>query len=82
MRALSKAEPLTCLESLWELSENFGKPHIHSGLSIRKFGSKLFECRANLALRFIFHDRPNDLYISFLGNHDEVQPLLRSGKYR
>ena len=82
MRELSKAERLTCLESLWELSENFGKPHIHSGISIRKLGSKLFECRANLALRFIFQDRTNDLYVSFLGNHDEVHALLRSGKYR
>jgi hypothetical protein len=33
-------------------------------------------------LRFLFQDRPSDLYVSFLGNHDEMSALLRSGKYR
>jgi antitoxin (DNA-binding transcriptional repressor) of toxin-antitoxin stability system len=42
----------------------------------------LFECRGSLALRFVFQDRPTDLFVSFLGNHDEVKALLRSGKYR
>ena len=81
LKDLPKAERMACLEALWELSQNFGKPHMHTGLSIRKLGGKLFECRANLALRFIFQDRPSDLYISFLGNHDEVRALLRTGKY-
>jgi len=60
----------------------FGRPHLHSGLGIRKFGGKLFECRGNLTLRFIFQDRPTDLFVSFLGNHDDIKALLRSGKYR
>jgi hypothetical protein len=51
-------------------------------VGIRKLGSKLFECRANLSLRFLFQDRPTDLFVSFLGTHDQVQALLRSGKYR
>jgi hypothetical protein len=33
-------------------------------------------------LRFIFQDRPADLFVSFLGDHDEIKALLRSGKYR
>jgi hypothetical protein len=45
-------------------------------------GNKLFECRVGLALRFIFQDRPADLFVSFLGDHDEIKALLRSGKYR
>ena len=52
------------------------------GLAIRKLGNKLFECRGSLALRFIFQDRPTDLFVSFLGNHDEIKALLKSGKYR
>jgi hypothetical protein len=55
---------------------------VHSSLGIRKLGNKLFECRGNVALRFIFQDRPSDLFISFLGNHDEIKALLQSGKYR
>jgi len=45
-------------------------------------GNKLFECRGSLALRFIFQDRPDDLFVSFLGNHDEIKALLKGGKYR
>ena len=65
-----------------ELAESFGQPHAHSGLGIRKLGNKLFECRASLALRFVFQDRPTDLFVAFLGSHDEIKALLRSGTYR
>ena len=82
MRSLTKAERITCLEPLWELSETFGQPRGHTGVSIRSLGSKLFECRANLALRLIFQGRREVLYVCFLGNHDEVQSLLRTGRYR
>ena len=82
LRELSKSERAECLLALCELTESFGRPHAHSGLGIRKLGNKLFECRAGLALRFIFQDRPIDLFVSFLGNHDEIKALLRSGKYR
>jgi hypothetical protein len=79
LRELPKTERVECLLALCELNESFGWPH---GLGIRKLGNKLFECRGSLALRFIFQDRPTDLFVSFLGNHDEVKTLLRSGKYR
>ena len=82
LRELPKTERVECLLALCELIESFGRPHAHSGLGIRKLGNKLFECRGSLALRFIFQDRPADLFVSFLGNHDEVKTLLRSGKYR
>ena len=82
LRELPKSERAECLLALCELAERFGRPHAHSGLGIRKLGSKLFECRAGLALRFIFQDRPADLFVSFLGDHDEVKALLRSGTYR
>lgn len=82
LRKLSKDERVECLLALCELTAQFGQPHLHSGLSIRKLGGKLFECRGSLALRFIFQHRRDDLFISFLGTHDEVKALLRSGKYR
>ena len=55
---------------------------MHTGLGIRKLGGKLFECRGNRALRFIFQDRGSELFVSFLGNHDEIRTLLRRGAYR
>jgi hypothetical protein len=82
LQSLSKSERTECLLTLCELPETFGRPHVHSGLGIRKLGSKLFEFRGNVSLRFIFQDRPADLYIVFLGNHDEVKTLIQSGKYR
>ena len=82
LRDLPKNERIECLLALCELTEGFGRPHLHRGPGIRKLGGKLLECRGNLALRFIFQDRPTDLFVSFLGNHDEIKALLRSGKYR
>jgi len=82
LRELPKNERAECLLALCEVTKSFGKPHAHGGLGIRKLGDKLFECRANLALRFIFQDRPSDLFVAFVGNHDEIKALLKSGKYR
>ena len=82
VRELPKSERVECLLALCDLAESFGRPHVHSGLGIRKLGNKLFECRGSLALRFIFQDRPDDLFVSFLGNHDEIKALLKGGKYR
>ena len=48
---------------------------------VRKLTRNVFECRGNLDLRFIFQDRSDCLYVSFLGNHDEVRALLRNKKY-
>lgn len=81
LRELPQDERAECLLALCELTEGFGRPHVHSGLGIRKLGNKLFECRVGLAFRFVFQDRLNDIFVSFLGNHDEVKTLLKSGKY-
>jgi hypothetical protein len=82
LQKLPKKERVECLLALCELPDTFGRPQVYSGLGIRKLGNKLFECRGSISLRFIFQDRTADLFIAFLGNHDEVKALLRSGKYR
>jgi hypothetical protein len=82
LRGLPKGERVECLLALCDLVDGFGQPHVHSGLGIRKLGSKLFECRGNRDLRFISQDRGAELYVSFLGNHDEIRTLLRRGSYR
>ena len=81
-RELPKNEKVECLLALCDLIDVFGQPHAHSGLGIRKLGSKLFECRGTRDLRFIFQDRGAELFVSFLGNHDEIRTLLRRGSYR
>jgi hypothetical protein len=82
LRELPKSDKVECLLALCDLVDSFGQPHAHSGLGIRKLGGKLFECRGNRNLRFIFQDRGAELFVSFLGNHDEVKALLRRGNYR
>jgi hypothetical protein len=39
-------------------------------------------CRANRDLRSIFQDRGTELFVSFLGYHDEIKTLLRRSTYR
>lgn len=82
LSALARKERADCLLALCDLSEAFGRPHVHSGLSVRKLGASVFECRAGLDLRFVFLDRGGDLFVFFLGDHDEVTKLLRGGRYR
>lgn len=79
LQQLDKAERVECLLTLVELTEAFGQPHRHGGIGIRKLGERLFECRGSLTLRFLFENRPEDLFVFFLGSHAEVQKLLRNG---
>ena len=82
LRELPMNEKVECLLALCDLLDGFGQPYVHSGLAIRKLGGKLFECRGNRDLRYIFQDRGAELFVSFLGNHDEIRALLRRGSYR
>ena len=59
------------------MRDGFGNPHAHAGLSIRKLGKGLYECRTCLALRLIFQAQKGVLTFDFAGNHDEVQNYLR-----
>ena len=82
LRGLPKNEKAECLLALCELPETFGRPHASGGLGIRKLGDNIFECRGNLSLRFVFQERPHELFVAFLGNHDEIKALLRSRRFR
>jgi len=81
LRNLSKHERAECLLALCELPDAFGRPHVHSGLGIRKLGKNIFECRGNVSLRFVFQDRPSEFFVCFLGNHDEVKAVLQTRKF-
>ncbi len=82
LAALPKGERDECWDALLQLAEGFGRPHVHSGIGLRKLGQHLFECRGNRALRFIFLDLDACLEVRFLGNHDEVRKELKSGNQR
>ena len=78
MRELPKPERAECLLSLCELTETFGRPHAHSGYSLRRLAPGLFEIRAGLGLRVVFDTAVGLLRCDFVGNHDVVQPYLRN----
>jgi len=59
------------------IQAGFGNPHAHSGLSIRKLGKHLYECRTGLAWRLVFIAEKGLLTFDFAGDHDEVQNYLR-----
>ncbi len=59
------------------VQEGFGNPHAHAGISIRKPGKHLYECRTELAWRLVFQARKGLLTFDFAGDSDDVQNYLR-----
>ncbi len=63
--------------ALQAVESDFGHPHRHRGLGIRKLSPTLFEIRVGLDIRLVFQNRPDVLLFLMAGNHDEVQKFLR-----
>lgn len=59
------------------VERDFGHPHRHQGLGIRKLSAAYFEIRVGLGLRLVFQNRADCLLFVMAGNHDEVQKFLR-----
>lgn len=81
LSSLPRTERDECWEALLQLADSFGRPHIHSGIGIRKLGRRLFECRGNRELRFLFLDLDDCLDVRLLGNYDEVRREIRQGGF-
>ena len=63
--------------ALLEFCRVFGKPHVHSGLGIRKLVGNHFECRAGLQWRLVVRHAPDRYVAWFIGSHDEIRRLMR-----
>ena len=59
------------------LPEALGKPHVHSGLSIRKLRPAIFEVRAGLQIRVLFARDAGDIVLVFAGNHNQVRAWVK-----
>ena len=59
------------------LPEAMGRPHLHSGLSIRRLRRAIFEVRAGLQIRVLFALESGDIVLLFAGDHDEVRAWLK-----
>ena len=63
--------------ALQHLERDFGHPHQHRGLGIRKLTGFYFEIRVELDIRLVFQNCAECLLFVMAGNHDEVQQFLR-----
>ncbi len=82
LRALTKAERKEIGEAMNLVLDGWGKPHVHAGIGIRRLTKTIYECRVGLddRLAFVFQVTPPELQFFFLGNHDEIQKLIRSNR--
>jgi hypothetical protein len=82
LRSKTKDERRQVGEAMNQVAANWGRPHLHSGIGIRRLTRTIFECRVGLddRLAFLFIATPPELQFFFLGNHDEIRRLIRSSK--
>ena len=62
------------------VSEQFGEPHRHSGLSLRKIGRYSYEARIGLQWRIVFIKEADRLTAYDIMDHDEVRAWLKGRK--
>ena len=75
-KGLSAAEQQDVRAAQAQLSKAFGRPHLHAGLGIRRFGN-YFEFRAGLKLRVLFVIESGDAVLVTVGNHDDVRRYIK-----
>ena len=80
LRHLPRQERQEIGEAMNAVLEGWGKPHVHTGVGIRRLTRTIYECRVGLdqRLAFVFIVSPPELVFFFIGNHDEIQKLIRS----
>jgi len=78
LRKLPKPVRRRVGSSIESVRVHWGKPHLHSGVGIRRLAANLYESRVGLQERLIFQDLETVLYFHFLGSHDGVQKYLRA----
>jgi hypothetical protein len=63
---------------LSQLAEDFGKPHSHSGLGLRKIARRNYEIRVWLQWRIVLVDNGGWLLADDVLNHDGVSVWLKT----
>jgi hypothetical protein len=75
-RKLTISQQASVTSAVARLEAVFGRPHEHSGLGLRSFG-RYFEFRAGLGLRVLFLNEKSDLFLCFVGNHEQVRAFIK-----
>jgi hypothetical protein len=74
-RGLNRGEVFAAMQAA---AVAWGRPHLHSGASIRRLQAAVFECRCGRDIRLVFSPDCDALLFDFAGNHDEVHAYLRN----
>ena len=77
IRALPKSQRREIGRVLNSIQDGFGRPHLHSGLGIRRLRGNYFECRVGLRLRLVFRGERGVLTFIAAGDHDKIRKLLK-----
>jgi hypothetical protein len=64
--------------ALTALANDFGKPHQHLGLGIRKLTRNIYEVRVHLHWRIVLLKEKDRLIAHDVMNHDEVRAWLKA----
>jgi len=67
-------------EKLTLVAEQFGDPHRHGGLGLRKLGRRSYEARLDRDLRIVFIKEVDRLTAYNLMDHDQVRKWLKARK--
>ena len=62
---------------LRQVMDNFGMPHRHAGMGLRKLTPDYYECRVNVRLRILLYNRREGLLAYDIMTHDEIRKFLR-----
>lgn len=76
-RALPAARQALVAHAVAALGDAFGKPHLHSGLGIRRLKRDYFEFCADRA-RMVFKLEGSTASVMLVGNHDDVQRFIKN----
>jgi len=78
VRRLPAADAAAVDTALAQLLATFGRPHVHTGGSVRPIRAPVYELRATLALRVVFTRDGDTLKVDFVGTHADLQRYLRN----
>lgn len=78
LRRRTDDELKSVANAMQSAAATFGRPHLHTGIDIRRLGRNLFECRVGIDLRLVFRSERDALVFVLAGNHDEVQAYLQN----
>ena len=77
-RALPVGRQKLVADAMAALNDAFGKPHLHSGLGIRRLKRDYFEFRVDRDTRILFKLEGSTAAILLMGNHDDIRRYIKN----